>query len=217
MGWKEYVQVILFILSWAPVGVLIGTSVFNVEATYQHDFSIYNEEYDGLSLYRDAIEGAGYTVKTVQSSMSTLGRYDGNATLVITGPVVDFSVDTILVIFQHLISGGGVLIADDFGTANSSFAFLNLLLQSAVNQSGISLEGLLSFPQGVLYDLDSYGPNPLLPIVTDFHSVTGYGPILTQGVGSLHLNYASVLTPTSLMGYMGIAWTTPRAWCEKNL
>ncbi|MHA2002725.1 MAG: hypothetical protein ACW975_00975 [Candidatus Thorarchaeota archaeon] len=217
MGWKEYVQVILFILSWAPVGVLIGTSVFNVEATYQHDFSIYNEEYDGLSLYRDAIEGAGYTVKTVQSSMSTLGRYEGNATLVITGPVVDFSVDTILVIFNHLTSGGGVLIADDFGTANSSFTVLNLLLSGALQGGGVNLTGLLNFPQGVLYDLDSHGPNPLLPIVTDFHSITGYGPILTQGVGALHLNYASVITPTSLMGYMGIAWTTPRAWCEKNL
>jgi hypothetical protein len=149
--------------------------------------------------------------------MSTLGRYKGNATLVITGPVVDYSVDALLVILQHLTSGGGVLIADDFGTSNSSFFALNALLQAAINESGLGLEGLLSFPQGVLYDLDSYGPNPLLPIVTDFHSITGYGPILTQGVGSLHLNYASVITPTSLMGYMGIAWTTPRAWCEKNL
>ena len=217
MGWKEYVQVILFILSWAPIGVLIGASVFNVQATYQYDFSIYNDEYNGLSIYRDAIDGLGYDVKTIQASMSTLGRYDGNATLVITGPVVDFSVDTILVMFQHLASGGGVLIADDFGTANSSFALLNLLLQGAMQAGPVNLTGLLNFPQGVLYDLDSYGPNPLLPIVTDFHSVTGYGTTLTQGVGSLHLNYASVITPTSLLGYMGFAWTTRRAWCEKNL
>jgi hypothetical protein len=218
MGWKEYLQVILFILSWAPVGVLIGTSVFNVEATYEYDYGIYTENNNGTSLFRASIEGAGYDVKTIQSSMSTLGRYEGNATLVILGPVVDFSVDTILVIFQHLTSGGGVLIADDFGTANSSFALLNLLLQGAMQgQGGINLTGLLNFPQGVLFDLDSYGPNPLLPIVTDFHSVAGYGATLTQGVGSLHLNYASVITPTSLLGYMGFAWTTQRAWCEKNL
>jgi hypothetical protein len=218
MGWKEYAQVILFILSWAPVGVLIGTSVFNVEATYQHDFSIYNEEYDGLSLYRDAIEGAGYTVQTVQSSMSTLGRYGGNATIVITGPVVDFTADVLLVILQHLQSGGGVLVADDFGTANSSFSALNFLLQGALQgQGGPNLTGFLNFPKGVLNDLDSYGPNPTLPIVTDFHSITSYGATLTQGVGELHLNYASVLTPTSLLGYLGFAWTTQRAWCETNL
>ena len=209
MGWKEYVQVILFILSWAPVGVLIGTHVLNVDTIYEHDFSIYNEDYDGLSTYRERIESAGFEVKTVQSSMSTLGRYGGNATLVIMGPVVDFTWDTILVIFTHLTSGGSVLIADDFGTANSSFQVLNDFLVGAMQgqgAGGVNLTGVLNLADGVLYDLDSYDRNPLLPVITDFHSVTSWGSILTQGVSELHLNYASCLTPTSLLGYMGFAW-----------
>ncbi|MHA2433710.1 MAG: hypothetical protein ACXADO_10825, partial [Candidatus Thorarchaeota archaeon] len=114
MGWKEYVQVLLFVLAWVPVGMLAGMSVLGVEEVYSQDFSLYNTGVNGTSEFRLAVEGAGYDVKAIQSSMSTLGRYGGNATLVIMGPVVDFTADSILVIFQHMLAGGGVLIADDF-------------------------------------------------------------------------------------------------------
>ncbi|MFQ5833015.1 MAG: DUF4350 domain-containing protein [Candidatus Thorarchaeota archaeon] len=211
MGWKEYVQVLLFILAWVPVGMLAGMSVLGVEEVYAQDFSIYNRGVNGTSDFRDAIESAGYEVYSIQSSMGTLSRYGGNATLVIMGPVVDFSVDVILVIFQHLLAGGGVVIADDFGTANNSFFFLNTYLQQMV-QLPMNVSGILNFAGGVLYDLDSYDKNPRLPIVRDFTSHD-----ITQGVSELYLNYASAIHPTSLAGLQGVAWTTTRAWCESDI
>ncbi|MFX0107948.1 MAG: DUF4350 domain-containing protein, partial [Candidatus Hodarchaeota archaeon] len=218
MGWKEVLQVLLFVLSWVPVGVLAGTTVFGVAEVYSHDFSIYNEDTNGLSNFHDNIIAQNYEVLSVQSTMSTLSRYGGNATLIIMGPVVDFSLDAVLVIYQHMMAGGGVLIADDFGTANSSFFLLNSLLAGAINIGvpGVNISGVLSFAGGVLYDLDSYDKNPRLPIIRDFTPGVD-GGALTQGVSELHLNWASTLTPRSLLGYLGIAWTTNRAWCESNI
>jgi hypothetical protein len=216
MGWKETLQVILFILAWVPVGILAGSTFVGVESTYTYDFSIYNENYSGLSQFANNIESSGRDVMSIQASMSVVSRYNGSAVLIIMGPVRDFSLDAALVIFTHLMAGGGVLIADDFGSANSSLALLNYLMNQFIPDN--ITRGLLSFTGGVLFDLDSYDPEkePRLPIIRDFRS-GGDGGALTVGVSELHLNWASAISPYCLLGRMGIAWTTPRSWCEKNI
>ncbi len=125
MGWKEALQITLFILAWIPVGFLAGATVLDVDPVYEHDFSIYNTEWNGMSQFRTQIEGNGYTPLAIQASMSVVTRYNGSAVLMIIGPVRDFTVDATLTIFQHLMAGGSIVIADDFGTANRSFAILN--------------------------------------------------------------------------------------------
>ncbi|MFW9809448.1 MAG: hypothetical protein ACFFE6_08725 [Candidatus Thorarchaeota archaeon] len=216
MGWKEYGQVILFFLSWLPVAFLAIGPLVGATSHYAYDFSIYNDSEFGLSQYSSSISDTGREVLSIQASMSVATRYNGSAVIAIMGPVRDFSLDAAFVIYSHLLMGGGVFIADDFGSANSSFALLNYLLGalSGDNQSA----GLLSFTGGVLLDLDSYDTSkePRLPIITDLRA--GFdGGALTAGVTEIHLNWASALNPYSMMGQAGIAWTTPRAWCEKNI
>ncbi len=219
MGWKQTLQIILFILSWFPIGFLVGSTLFGVGNNYPQDFSIYNDNWNGLSNFRTALENDGYEVKAIQSSMSVIQRYEGNACLVIMGPVRDFSFDAILTITTHLAQGGSVLIADDFGTANASFYLLNNYLLdffggAALEQYGV--KGFLSFTGGVVYDLDSYDLSPRLPVINDFQSAIA-APELTSGIresGGLHLNWASAISPRSLLGAAGFAWTTTRAWCE---
>jgi len=224
MGWKEILQVVLFLLSWVPVGMLAGYTLIGAEPVYTQDFSIYNEEWNGYNQFRMAIEDSSREVRSIQASMSVLSRENGSAVLCITGPVRDFSLDATLVIFTHLLAGGGVLVADDFGTANSSFALLNTLMGSMLAGSPLEnlTRGLLSFTGGVLIDLDSYDPikEPRLPIIRDFTNPYGFrsdGGALTQGVTELHLNWASTLSPYCLLGQAGIAWSTPRSWCETNI
>ena len=224
MGWKEILQVVLFLLSWVPVGMLAGYTVIGAEPTYTQDFSIYNEDWNGLSQFRVSIEDTSRDVRSIQASMSVLTRENGSAVLVIMGPVRDFSLDVTLVVYTHLLAGGGVLIADDFGTANSSLAILNFLMDQILGGGplGNQTEGLLSFTGGVLLDLDSYDPikEPRLPIIRDFTNPYGFRSdqgFLTQGVTELHLNWASAISPYSLLGQAGIAWSTPRSWCETNL
>ncbi len=220
MGLKEGVQIALFVLAWIPIGFLAGVTIFGIPTgLYDNtDFSIYNDAWNGCSNFRIQIEQNGYTPQTIESSMSVINRYNGSAILVIMGPVRDFTLDATLTIFQHLMAGGGVIIADDFGTANSSFLLLNQFL---LNQSGsyadyiarLGVTGFLSFTKGVVMDLDSYYMSPRLPIIRDF---SPSHPI-TAGVSELHLNNASALTPTSAIGFTGIAWTSSRAWSETDV
>jgi hypothetical protein len=106
-----------------------------------------------------------------------------------------------------------VLIADDFGSANSSFHLLNTYLGPLfAGQSPVNISGILNFARGVLYDLDSYDKNPRLPIIRDFSTHA-----ITQGVSELYLNYASAIMPLSVVGLQGVAWTTTRAWCESDI
>jgi len=219
MGWKEGLQIGLFVLAWIPITVLAGATVLGIPPNLydQTDFSIYNTSWSGCSDFRIQIEQDNFTAQSIESSMSVISRYNGSAVLVIMGPVRDFTIDATLTVFQHLMAGGSVIIADDFGTANSSFVLLNnFLLGQAGSQaylSGINVTGFLSFTKGVVMDLDSYYSSPRLPIIRDFHP----SHPITAGVTDLHLNNASAITPTSAMGYAGIAWTTPRSWSETNL
>ncbi|MFX1604826.1 MAG: hypothetical protein ACFFDD_02860 [Promethearchaeota archaeon] len=216
MGWKEILQVILFILAWVPVGILAGSTLIGVQSTYTYDFSIYNDAYNGLSQFANNIESNGRDVMSIQASMSVASRYNGSAVIVIMGPVRDFSIDAAIVVFTHLMSGGGVLIADDFGSANSSLALLNFLMNSFIGDN--TTRGLLSFLDGVVFDLDSYDTtkDPRLPIIRDLRPGLD-GGALTAGVSELHLNWASAINPYCLLGRSGIAWTTARTWCETNI
>jgi len=210
MGWKEGLQVTLFILAWIPVGFLAGTTVFGVAPTYNQDFSIYNEEWNGLSQYRTQIEDNGFTALAIQSTMSVITRYNGSAVLFIIGPVRDFTIDATLTIFQHMEAGGSVVIADDFGTANNSLAILNNLILAQLATMGV--QGLLSFADGILLDLDSYDISPKLPVIRNFLDHE-----LTEGVTELHLNNATAINPYCALGLAGIARTTNRAWLERNI
>ncbi len=223
MGWKEILQVVIFLLAWTPVAILAGYTLVGTEPTYSQDFSIYDNNWNGLSQFRESIETTR-DVYSIQASMSVVTRENGSAVLVIVGPVKDFSLDVTLVIYTHLLKGGSVLIADDFGTANTSLSILNFLMSNLVSASplGNQTKGLLSFTGGVLFDLESYDPikEPRLPIITNFTNPFGFradGGQLTQGVNELHLNYASAISPYSLVGQAGIAWSTRRSWCEKNI
>jgi hypothetical protein len=181
--------------------MLAGYTLIGAEPMYTQDFSIYNEDWNGLSQFRVSIEDTSRDVRSIQASMSVLSRENGSAVLCIVGPVRDFSLDVTLVVYTHLIAGGGVLIADDFGTANNSLAILNYLMGQFLAGStiGNQTKGLLSFTGGVLLDLDSYDPakEPRLPIIRDFTNPYGVRTdqgFLTQGVDEL-----------------------PRSWCETNI
>jgi len=221
MGWKEILQVTLFLMTWIPVTMLAGYTLIGLQPAYTHDFSIYNEEWNGLSEYRGAIEDTGRPVYSIQASMSVVTRENGSAVLVIMGPVRDFTLDVTAAVYIHLMAGGGVLIADDFGSANSSLTILNsLMTQILPGQLPEGISAFLSFTGGVLFDLSSYDPakEPRLPIIRDFHSPLGADQgFLTSGVNELHLNWATAISPYCLIGLGGIAWSTPRSWCETNI
>jgi hypothetical protein len=214
MGWKEGLQLVIFLMSWIPIGMILVSNLLPITQTYP-PFSIYNTDPSGLSDYRRAIEADDYEVATIQASMSVISRYDGDAVLVIMGPVRNFATDVLLSIMEHMTKGGSIFIADDFGTANESFLPFNLFFQEQ-QFYGHNITSFLAFNKGVLLDLDSYDKSPKLPVITTFTPMLDFGA-LTTGVSELHLNWAATLRTDSLVGAAGIAWSTRRAWCESQI
>ena len=219
MGWKEGLQLAIFFMSWIPIGMIIVSNFLPVTQAYP-TFSIYNTDTSGLSDYRSAIEAEDYETAVIQASMSVISRYDGDAVLVIMGPVRNFATDLLPFygsIWNHLANGGSVFIADDFGKTNESFiAFNAFLFQQEQQVLGHNITSFVAFNQGVLLDLDSYDKSPKLPVITTF--TPGYGAgALTTGVTEIHLNWASTLRVDSAIGAAGVAWSTRRAWCESEI
>jgi hypothetical protein len=214
MGWKEGFQLVIFLMSWVPIGMILVSNILPIEQAYP-PFSIYNTDSSGLSDFRRAIEAQDYEVAAIQSAMSVISRYDGDAVLVIMGPIRSFATDVLLSFMEHMSNGGSIFIADDFGKANESFMPFNYLLPEQ-QVLGHNITSFISFNHGVLLDLDSYDKSPKLPVITTFTpGLTGGA--LTAGVSEIHLNYASTLRVDSLVGAAGIAWSTRRAWCESQI
>lgn len=173
---KYVVFILLFTISWAPLlfSVLMPTQVANV------DFSVYNTSGTGISSFKEDIESMGYTVKTLYSSLSTLNKYKNSAVLMIIGPSKPYDpLDTVALI-NFVLNGGCVLIADDFGSANT--------LLSLFTQVGFTIQ----FGPGVIVDIGSpYNNSPLLPLITNFIDSP-----LTRGVSRIVLNYATFINAT---------------------
>ncbi|MCE7733830.1 MAG: hypothetical protein GPJ54_03060 [Candidatus Heimdallarchaeota archaeon] len=112
---------LLFIFSVAP---LVLAAFPN--STTNTSFSIYNTEYDGLSIVRNDIEGINnaqntakkYNVSTSISNLNILNRFNGSGALVIVGPAADFTATETFSVLLYLLRGGSLIIADDFGTGN---------------------------------------------------------------------------------------------------
>ncbi len=211
MNIKGVAQLLIFMLSWLPI-VMIATGV-NVTPTFP--YSIYNTQWNGLSDLKTELENQGYTVKPIFSTVDIASRYHGDAVLVIIGPVMPFTESATLGLWAHLAEGGGVLIADDFGSTNNSLIPLNALFMGLAAGSGAlpsNVKSLISFEAGVLYDIDSYDEYPTHPIITD---ISSSHPIM-NGVHSLELNRGTALKYNSLINMAGIARTTARSWCDRN-
>jgi len=190
---------IVFILSWMPIVL----SILNKEPS-PPSFSIYNTNWDGCSKFKELIENDGFRVKTLISSLSMINRTKQPAVLVIIGPSKPYSPSEIMPnLLYFLQSGGGILIADDFGSGNTILQFLQPFFLFQVR-----------FSDKVLMDAGSFDKNPVLPVITNFRS----HPI-TSGVNSILLNYASAIVgpnDTSLILLPPIASTTRFSWLDAD-
>ncbi len=86
-------------------------------------FSIYNTGWDGLSVVADDLRGGNaYEVNNTMSGLTVLNRLNNTGILVIIGPTTKFDFSETISLFTFLVRGGGLIVADDFGTGNDIFA-----------------------------------------------------------------------------------------------
>ena len=85
-------------------------------------FSIYNDDWDGLSSLRTALQSEGYTnVTNGMSSLSLLNRIYEPGVLVIMGPATQYTTTDTISLITFLARGGSLLVADDYGTGAEIF------------------------------------------------------------------------------------------------
>lgn len=119
---RTIVIAIVFLLALAPI-LLSIIPVGKAHATY----SIYNTEYDGLSVFRNELlsrssstGGSQYKIETLTtiSSLNALNRFNGSGVLFIIGPSSRFDPSETFSLIFYMMRGGSVIIVDDYGSAN---------------------------------------------------------------------------------------------------
>ncbi|MFX0096325.1 MAG: DUF4350 domain-containing protein [Candidatus Hodarchaeota archaeon] len=181
---------VIFGVSWLPLLLpLIG-----VGAISGNDYSIYNEGWNGLSSYRSIIEGAGYQVRPLLSSVSGINRINEPAILLAIGPRLFYDPIASTGMINFLNAGGSLLVADDFGSANFLLTYSGVI--------GPSFSGQM------MLDTGSFDKNCALPVIRDFAS----HPI-TQGVSSIELNFPTVIGG---VGFAPLAMTTTSSWLDAD-
>lgn len=136
------------------------------------DYSILNDGDNGLSVLRKTLEGSvGVETKILTSSLKSLSRitYPNKTLLVIMGPTIPYSFEETINLLQFLYSGGSLLIADDFGKANTLlngiWQILSLGSLLTGSESAV-IRGIYFNTTSILADAGSYYKTPINPVIT---------------------------------------------------
>lgn len=111
----------MFMLSVWPI-VLAATPLGSEASS---NFSIWNDEENGLSALRLRLENAAtdsgdpkYNITSDISSLNVLNRLNQTGVVAIMGPSSPFDMTETISLILFLIRGGSLIICDDFGTGN---------------------------------------------------------------------------------------------------
>ncbi|MFO8110188.1 MAG: DUF4350 domain-containing protein [Thermoplasmata archaeon] len=198
---KENVKRFVFYISVISVIALIFfLSMFAPMVSTSADFSIYNTGWNGCSSlavrtyetgnFVPNLELAdGDEIEVVQRDLTSYRVEPTNTSIVFIGPDKSFGGDEISYIHSFLMSGGMVLLADDFGTGNT-------LLQGLNTTSSFRTEPLMDL---------SFEKSPHFPVIFDIAPHP-----LTEGVEMLMLNHPTALrldpNATSVFNSSSASW-----------
>lgn len=191
-------------------------------------YSIYNEGSTGLSSLRSELINSGYSLKVIVSSLKALEKINSTGLLVIVGPTRDYDFQEIANLAKFLMRGGSILIADDFGKANSLLKIIwttiNLGLELVGQESQI--RGVYFNTTAVLMDTGSFQKNPAAPVITNFADTYG---ILPPTVNRILTNFPATISmevydteskktyDVPLPAVASLIYSTPYSWLETNL
>ncbi len=197
IGQVTSVLIIVFILLSLPF--LLALVLPNEVASTP--FSIYNEDWNGLSELKKMFEDYGAQIKTIIGSTNALNRLNetlyntdpNGSTLIIIGPTLHYDPSESIAILLFIMRGGRVLIADDFGTGNDILSFFSMILgaMSQIPMEGFGSVDMFGFQSSQLLGESTNGSQQTTPSNTTFiNPIVGIafnGSLLmdtTQNVGS---------------------------------
>ncbi|UYP48174.1 hypothetical protein NEF87_004459 [Candidatus Lokiarchaeum ossiferum] len=204
-GIKTALMVMVLILMWLPIVYPVVDGGENKKTN-----SIYNPLWNGWSNFREALEAdtedGGYTVMSVQSSLSTISQLDKTkqVILVIPGPNVFYNpAAEVPYLLEAFSSNFSMFICDDHGTTET---LMTEMFAASIGVLGFEhATPLTFFPKGILYENNTYSngdpmywKNPTFPIISDFPAHE-----INQGIDQVVLGQATAFLGGSMLNMLG--------------
>ncbi len=174
------------------------------------NFSIYNEDWNGCSTFKETMELMGYEVMPIQSSLSaterieqikTLNLLGKSVLLVMLGPNKFYNPIYEIPFFINFFKGkNSLLLCHDHG---STYELLweifaaNQMDLSAINNTPVTI-----FAEGYLLDNKSFDTNPLFPVITK-DQFNDPANVFTRGVDRVILSKATAVAGGPLIDFFG--------------
>ena len=193
--YRQALFLIIFIFAFIPL-----FSPMIDQGQNDQYFSIYNSNWNGCSDMRQALKDDGYTVKSIQSSLSATDRLDKNILLVLMGPnqVYNpiFEIPYFIDFFSDEQHTNSILVCHDHG---STYELLwEIFVANLLNFDPANIFPVTIFPDGILRDnascLEDGGglKDTSFPIIKNFPSVSDPGmSAITNGISEIILSEAT--------------------------
>jgi len=208
--YKNALFLVVFIFVFIP---LFG-SIFD-QGVNNQNFSIYNDDWNGSSSFRNTIEAQGYKVMSVQSSLSATERLNKSVLLVLLGPNqyynAIFEIPYFIDFFDNKTTNS-LLICHDQGS--TSTLLWEIYIAGALDPDIAGTIPVTIFPNGILRDNASYDTRTDFPIIKSFTT----HPI-ANGINEVILSQATTVVGGPFIDYFGwdlVGSTTEYGYVDKN-
>ena len=204
-------------------------------------YSVTSSTDSGLSEMRKILESHGFETKIIVSDPEIVTSLRRNVVYTIIGPTMSYDTQSALTIMSLLLNGSSVLIADDFGKANSLLSEMcrmvstkslaKIFLGDLIRRGAVVRSVRIIFnTSAIILDAGSYWRNPAYVVVRNFNDYYG---VLSAGVDSVLTEFpaAIVVDATVYFPYnrttkrivaplppeLGFMVTTQFSWLETDV
>ncbi len=209
-AYREALFLVIFLFTFIP---LFGP-IFD-QGKNDQNFSIYNEDWNGASDFKNSIEGEGYNVMTIQSSLSATERLDKSILLILLGPNLFynpiFEVPYFMDFFDNT-TRNSLFICHDHGS--TSTLLWEIFIASALDPDFQGTVPVTIFANGILRDNGSYYVAPDFPVIQSFSAHP-----TTVGISDVILSEASAVVGGPFLSYFGwdlVGSSTEYGYVDKN-
>ncbi|MFX0069882.1 MAG: DUF4350 domain-containing protein [Candidatus Hermodarchaeota archaeon] len=207
--YKQALFLLIFIFSFIPLLAPIIDQGKN-----DHNFSVYNEEWNGSSDFKKLLEDEGYETANIQSSLSATERLENyNVCLVLLGTNQFYNpFNEIPYFLDFFEEGNSLLLCHDFGSTDN--LLWQIYLANMVNPDVKDKVPITVFPDGILLDNGSYDTSPEFPVINTFMD----HPI-NEGIDEVILSRSSAAIGGPLVDFSGwdvIGTSSVYSFVDKN-
>ncbi len=209
-AYKEALFLVIFIFTFVP---LFGP-IFD-QGENDQNFSVYNDDWNGASDFKQTIENDGYDVMTIQSSLSATERLNQSILLILLGPNLFYNPIFEIPYFMDFFDNNtknSLFICHDHGS--TSTLLWEIYIASMLDPYLRGTIPVTIFANGILRDNASYDTQPDFPVIRSFSPHP-----TTNGISQVILSEASSVVGGPFISYFGwdlVGSSTDYGFVDKN-